>query len=88
MTSSSFSRRELNGEAEQVFSYVESEELEATNKFSVREVKLLRKLINNQKKRGYVNYSEIHDQFPGKSLKLLEKKYNEKYDYLTKKKGN
>ena len=50
--------------------------------FSARETKLLRKLINKQKKEGYLNFTQIQDDFPGKTLENLESKYNEKYLHL------
>lgn len=54
--------------------------------FSAREVKLLRKLINQQKKEGFTDFQRIAYYFPGKTVETLEKKYNEKYDYLKNKK--
>ena len=51
--------------------------------FSVRETKLLRKLINGQKRQGYVDFEEIQDEFPGKTIEMLKKKYNEKYLYCS-----
>ena len=53
--------------------------------FSARETKRLRKLINSQKRYGYIDYEEIKDEFPGKSIEMLKEKYNEKYLYLTTK---
>jgi len=53
--------------------------------FSVRETKLLRKLINAQKKQGYVDFDEILEEFPGKTVEILKEKYNEKYLYWVKK---
>lgn len=50
--------------------------------FSVRDVKLLRKLVNEQKRNGYTNFEEVLYYFPGKSLEMIEEKYNEKYSYL------
>ena len=35
--------------------------------FSIRETKLLRKLINKQLKDGFSDFSSIIDQFPGKT---------------------
>jgi hypothetical protein len=47
--------------------------------FTVREVKLLRKLINQQKREGYTDFKAVLYYFPGKSLKMVRNKYNEKY---------
>ena len=49
----------------------------ATN-FTVREAKLLRKLINQQKKDGYTDFKVVADDFPGKSIKTLKNKYYKK----------
>ena len=46
--------------------------------FSAREIKLLRKLINQQKREGYVDFNSILYFFPGKSVKMLEQKYYNK----------
>jgi len=54
------------------------------DKFSARQTKLLRKLVNAQKKQGYIDFEEVHDYFPGKTLDMLESKYNEKYEYMLK----
>jgi len=51
--------------------------------FSVRETKLLRKLINRQKKDGYIDFQEVLFYFPGKTIEILRNKYNEKFNYLT-----
>ena len=51
-------------------------------KFSVRDTKLLRKLINGQKKQGYINFEAVLDDFPGKTISMLQNEYNKKYDYL------
>ena len=51
--------------------------------FSVRETKLLRKLINKQKKDGYIDFQEVLFYFPGKTIDILKNKYNEKFNYLT-----
>ena len=53
--------------------------------FSVRETKLLRKLINAQRKKGYENFEEILDEFPGKTIEMLKEKYFEKFKYLESK---
>ena len=50
--------------------------------FSAREVKLLRKLVNEQKKNGYTDFEEVQYYFPGKTTEMLEEKYNEKYANL------
>ena len=50
--------------------------------FSVREIKLLRKLINQQVKEGFIDFEAIHGQFPGKTIEQLKEKYNQKFDYL------
>ena len=50
-----------------------------STKFSVRDVKLLRKLINRQKKENKIDFEAISHHFPGKSTQTLENKYNEKY---------
>jgi UDP-2,3-diacylglucosamine pyrophosphatase LpxH len=55
--------------------------------FSAREVKLLRKLVNEQKKNGYTNFEEIQYYFPGKTVEMMEEKYNEKYSYLARHKN-
>ncbi|CAI2383005.1 unnamed protein product [Moneuplotes crassus] len=55
-----------------------------SKEFSAREVKLLRKLINQQKRENYTDFSAILYEFPGKSIETLRAKYNEKYDYLKK----
>ena len=52
-------------------------------KFSVRDTKYLRKLINKQIKKGYTDFEEILEEFPGKTVEMLEAKYNEKFNYLT-----
>ena len=46
--------------------------------FTIREVKFLKKLINQQKKDGYTDFEEVADHFPGKSVETLENKYYEK----------
>ena len=53
------------------------------SKFSVRENKLLRKLINQQRRNGYTSFEEILDHFPGKTIEILQTKYSEKSNYLT-----
>ena len=53
------------------------------DKFSVRDTKYLRKLINKQIKKGYTDFEEVLYEFPGKTVEMLEKKYNEKFNYLT-----
>jgi hypothetical protein len=53
--------------------------------FSAREVKLLRKLVNEQKKHGYTNFEEVQYYFPGKTIEMIEAKYNEKYVNLYRK---
>ena len=50
--------------------------------FSVRDKKLLRKLVNQQVREGYKDFQKILHFFPGKTIEMLEKKYNEKFDYL------
>lgn len=47
--------------------------------FTVRDVKLLRKLINTQKKNGSVDLTKVAYYFPGKTIQTLKLKYNEKY---------
>jgi len=53
--------------------------------FSVRETKLLRKLVNQQLKNGHTDFEAILEQFPGKTKGMLERKYYEKMNYLCKK---
>ena len=50
-----------------------------STKFTVRDVKLLRKLINKQKKENKIDYEAISHYFTGKSIQTLKNKYNEKY---------
>ncbi|CAI2359788.1 unnamed protein product [Moneuplotes crassus] len=51
-----------------------------SNNFTVRDTKLLRKLINSQKKAKLpVDFTKISHNFPGKSIETLKAKYNEKY---------
>ena len=50
--------------------------------FTIRETKLLRKLINQQKKEGYIDYQAIIYHFPGKTIEACKEKYLEKYDHL------
>ena len=52
--------------------------------FSVRENKLLRKLVNQQLKNGYADFEAILVHFPGKTSEMLEQKYYEKINYLSK----
>ncbi|CAI2383208.1 unnamed protein product [Moneuplotes crassus] len=49
------------------------------DKFSARDNKLLRKLVNQQKRNGYIDYQEVLYYFPGKSLETIKKKYGEKW---------
>jgi hypothetical protein len=52
----------------------------ARNKdFSVRDIKFLSKLINQQKKKGYRSFEELVYYFPGKDAEMLERKYYEKF---------
>jgi hypothetical protein len=46
--------------------------------FSVRDWKLLRKLVNQQKRAGNVNFSKLEYFFPGKSEELLQRTYTER----------
>ena len=43
--------------------------------FSIRDKKLLSKLVNQQKRQGFINYEEIVYYFPGKTAKMLEIQY-------------
>jgi hypothetical protein len=45
--------------------------------FSARDVKFLKKLINQQRKKGYLNFEEVLYYFPGKSLKHIEDKFHQ-----------
>ena len=56
--------------------------------FTVRETKLLRKLVNQQTKEGEADFESVQYYFPGKSLQSLKAKYYEKFDYLKKRKAN
>ena len=47
--------------------------------FSVRQTKLLRKLINGQIREGYTDFEAVLQYFPGKTVEMLEAKYNEKF---------
>jgi hypothetical protein len=47
--------------------------------FSVREDKLLSKLVNQQRRKGYRNFEELVYYFPGKDAEMLERKYYEKF---------
>ncbi|CAI2359250.1 unnamed protein product [Moneuplotes crassus] len=48
--------------------------------FTIRDTKLLRKMINSQKKANLpIDFAEISYYFPGKSINTLKSKYNEKY---------
>jgi len=47
------------------------------DKFSVRDVRLLRKLVHKQKKENYLDFDEIQYYFPGKSVESIKKKYYE-----------
>jgi hypothetical protein len=50
-----------------------------SKKFTVRDVKLLRKIVNQQKREGYTDFKAALYYFPGKSVEMIERKYNEKY---------
>ena len=56
--------------------------------FSVREKKLLRKLVNQQVREGYQDFKAILHFFPGKTIEMLQRKYNEKFSYLNRDKGS
>jgi len=43
------------------------------NTFSAREVKLLRKLVNLQKSKGYTNFEEVKYYFPCKTIETIYK---------------
>ena len=49
--------------------------------FSVRDTKLLSKLVNQQRRRGYRNFDELAYYFPGKDAEMLEATY---YQYFKK----
>lgn len=46
--------------------------------FSVRDKKLLKKLVNKQRKVGEINFDDILYYFPGKSVETLKKYYYQK----------
>ena len=49
--------------------------------FSARETKLLRKLANQQRRKGCIDFESIVYFFPGKTVEMLEQKYFNKTSY-------
>ena len=49
--------------------------------FSVRDKKLLKKLVNQQRKKGQEDYESLLYYFPGKTIEMLKEKYNEKISF-------
>lgn len=47
-------------------------------KFTARETKLLRKLINQQMRESEVNFDQVMFYFPGKTAEMLENQYYNK----------
>lgn len=45
--------------------------------FSVRETKLLRRLMNQQQKKGTNDYESVLEHFPGKTLEDILRRFNE-----------
>ena len=51
--------------------------------FSAREVKLITKLVNQQKKHGFRDFKAMVYYFPGKSVEMIEEKYKEGHPNTT-----
>ena len=47
--------------------------------FSVRDTKLMRRLVLKQEKKGYIDFEEILCHFPGKTTKMVEDHYTKKF---------
>lgn len=48
-------------------------------KFSVRDIKHLSKLVNQQRRKGYRNFDELVYYFPGKDSQTLEMTYYQNF---------
>lgn len=44
--------------------------------FSIRDTKLLSKMVNQQRRKGYIDYEELTYYFPGKTADMLSEHYN------------
>lgn len=51
--------------------------------FSIRDTKLLSKMVNQQRKKGYTDYQELLYYFPGKTVEMLSDHYNKRNVSMT-----